>query len=141
MFLPVSLSKSKFFTRVALMSFVQHSCRTCVARVSLVSLVSHSCCIRVARVWHSCCKLDQIYLKHTMKLSFFKEIIGSFKYIVAKISTFNLLIFNYLHLSLGIFVCIQRFDKFDNFSRMNYIETLSFYFAMLGGFSKFLSAF
>ena len=31
----------------SLVSFVSHSCRTCVA---LVSLVSHSCCIRVARV-------------------------------------------------------------------------------------------
>ena len=45
-FLPVSLSKSKFFTCVAIMSFVQHSCCT---RVALVSLMSHSCCTRVAR--------------------------------------------------------------------------------------------
>ena len=77
MFLLVSLSKSKFFTRVTLTSFVQHSCLTrvvrvalvlplcctCVTRVSLVSLVSHSCrsChTHVARVWLSCCKLDQI---------------------------------------------------------------------------------
>ena len=50
MFLLVSLSKSKFFTRFALVSFVQHSCRTCVAlcrsyltHIALVSLVSHSC--------------------------------------------------------------------------------------------------
>ena len=50
MFLLVPLSKSKFFTRVALVSFfgtcvtlvllVSHSCRTCVARVALVLLVS-----------------------------------------------------------------------------------------------------
>ena len=80
MFLPVSLSKSTFFTRVALVSFLQHSCRTRVARVALVShfcstrvvhvsLVSHlchQCCARVAfvsLVSHSCrlcCKLDQI---------------------------------------------------------------------------------
>ena len=71
MFLLVSLSKSKFFTRFALVSLVQHSFRTCVV---LVLLVSHSCCTRVAsvallcirvtrvaRVWHSCCKLDQIH--------------------------------------------------------------------------------
>ena len=53
MFLPVSLSKSKFFTRVALVLFVQHlcrNCRSCLTRVALVSLVSHSCCIRVACV-------------------------------------------------------------------------------------------
>ena len=50
MVLLVSLSKSKFFTRFALVSFVQHSCRTCVAlcrsyltHIALVSLVSHSC--------------------------------------------------------------------------------------------------
>ena len=43
----MSLSKSKFLTRVALVSFVQHSCRFCVA---LVSLVSHSCCTRVVCV-------------------------------------------------------------------------------------------
>ena len=47
MFLLVPLSKSKFFTRVA-----------------LVSLVSGT---RVARVWHSCCKLDEIY-KNTANL-------------------------------------------------------------------------
>ena len=51
-------------------SLVLHSCRSCSTRVALVSLVSyrvsfvslvsHSCRIRVARVWHSCCKLDQI---------------------------------------------------------------------------------
>ena len=76
MFLLV-LWKSNFFTRAALVSFVQHSCRTrvvlvalvsyscctCVACVSLLLLVSHSCRNHVAcvtRVWHSCCKLDQI---------------------------------------------------------------------------------
>ena len=48
-------SCTKFFTRVAVVSFVQHSCRTCDARFSLVSrscrtlmLASHSCCIHVA---------------------------------------------------------------------------------------------
>ena len=60
MFLLVLLSKSKFFTRVALVSFVWYSFRTCVVSVALelhlyrtraarVSLVSHSC--------HSCLKL------------------------------------------------------------------------------------
>ena len=47
MFLLVSLSKSKFFTRVALVSFVQYSCRT---RVVSVALVSHSCQTCVALV-------------------------------------------------------------------------------------------
>ena len=50
MFLIVSLSKLKFFTRVAFVSFVSHSCRTRVARVALVS---HSCRTRVARGQHS----------------------------------------------------------------------------------------
>ena len=75
MLLLVSLLKSKFFTRFALMLFVQHSCCTHVVRVALalhlchtcvacVSLVLHSfcsCCNRVARVWRSPCKLDQIF--------------------------------------------------------------------------------
>ena len=52
----VSHSCRSCSTRVALVSFLQHLCGTCVA------LVSHSCRtrIRVARVWHLCCKLDQI---------------------------------------------------------------------------------
>ena len=76
MFLLVSLSKSKFFTRVAPVPFVYYSCRTrvvsvalvsnlCgtrVALVSLVLLVSYLYCIRVARVWHWCCKLNEIEL-------------------------------------------------------------------------------
>ena len=37
MLLLMSLSKSKIFTLVSLVSFVQHSCRTCVALVSLMS--------------------------------------------------------------------------------------------------------
>ena len=44
MFLPVSLSKSKIFTGVALVS---HSCRLYCTRVALVS---HSCLTRVASV-------------------------------------------------------------------------------------------
>lgn len=44
MLLLFPLPKSKFFTRVGLVSFMQHS------RVALVSFVSHSCCIRVALV-------------------------------------------------------------------------------------------
>ena len=52
-------------TRVALVWFVQQSCCTRFACVSLVLLVLHSCRIGVARVWHSCCKLDQIELFHT----------------------------------------------------------------------------
>ena len=60
MFLHVSLSESKFFTRVALVSFAQRSCRSCFTRVALLSHLSRT---RVARVWHSCCKLDQISIK------------------------------------------------------------------------------
>ena len=67
----VSLSKLKFLTRVAVVSFVQRGCRICVAlmlhscclcltRVALVSFVLHLCRTRVGRVWHSCCKKDQI---------------------------------------------------------------------------------
>ena len=70
MFLPVPLSKSKFFTRVALVSFMSHSYHTCVAPVLLVS---HSYRTRVASVTfvlHSCrsclalvlyIRLDHIY--------------------------------------------------------------------------------
>ena len=57
MFLPVSLSKPKFFTRVALLLFVSHLCRD---RVASVAIVLDSCRLyrtRVACVWHSCCKL------------------------------------------------------------------------------------
>ena len=61
MFLLVSLSKPKFFTRVALVSILRHSCRTRVARVALVL---HLYRTRVACVWHSCCKLDQILLEY-----------------------------------------------------------------------------
>ena len=85
MFLLVFLSKSKFFTRVTLMSFVQHQCRIRVVSVALVSLVSHSCrssvasvalvlhsCYscrtRVAHVWHSCCKSDQIKSSHSTNI-------------------------------------------------------------------------
>ena len=81
MFSLVLLSKSKFFTRAALVSYMQHLCRTCVvnvvlmshscctrvARASLVLHSCHSCCTRVAFVLlvsHSCCKIDQIYLYH-----------------------------------------------------------------------------
>ena len=61
MFLLVSLSKSKFFTRVTLLSFVLHLYRSCFTRVACGALMLHSCrsCrTRVARVWHSRCKLD-----------------------------------------------------------------------------------
>ena len=60
MFLLVSLSKSTFFTRVALVSLVQHLCRTHVANVAFMLHLCHSYHICVARVWHSCCILDQI---------------------------------------------------------------------------------
>ena len=55
-------------------SLVQHSCRSCSTHVALVSLMSYSFCTRVtrvARVWHSCCKLDQIQnqkQKHQWKI-------------------------------------------------------------------------
>ena len=39
-FLLVSLSKSKFFTQLALVLFVQHSCRQCRNHVAFVLLVS-----------------------------------------------------------------------------------------------------
>ena len=68
MFLLVQLN---FFTRVALVSFLQHPCRTCDTLVLLMShsyctrvvLMSHSCRLcrtRVVRVWYACCKLEQI---------------------------------------------------------------------------------
>ena len=50
MFSLVSLSKSKFFTSVAPVSFVQHSCRLCLTRVALVLYSCRSCLTRVALV-------------------------------------------------------------------------------------------
>ena len=47
----VSLSKSKFFTRFALVLFVQHSCNTRVVRVALTSNLCFSRVIRVTLVW------------------------------------------------------------------------------------------
>ena len=86
MVLLMPLSESKFSTRVALVSFVQHSCRSCSTHVALVShsscscltrvaLVLHLCCschAPVARVWHSCCKLDQIKIKRVILISWEK---------------------------------------------------------------------
>ena len=45
MFLFVSLSKSTFFTLVALVSFVWHLCSTRVTFVSLASLVPGACVV------------------------------------------------------------------------------------------------
>ena len=68
MFSFVSLSKSKFLqhsccTRVVRIVLMSHSCCSCLTRVDLVLFVSHSYHIRVARMWHSCCKIDQINLE------------------------------------------------------------------------------
>ena len=99
MFLFVSLSKSKFFTRVTLVSFVQHSCCTRVVHVALVShlcclcltcvssvaLVLYSCCscrTRVARVWHSCRKLDQIFPDSFFHVSLKENIINTMDNII-----------------------------------------------------------
>ena len=59
----VPASKPKFFTRVAILSFISHSCHTRVICAALPSLVSHWCCTRahlcrscptrVTRVWFS----------------------------------------------------------------------------------------
>ena len=84
MILFVPLSKSNFFTSVAVVSFVQYSCCT---RVVLVSLVTHSCCsclTRVTRFWHSCCKLDQIVstLQFTFKTTFAAPTFTKKKYLL-----------------------------------------------------------
>ena len=50
MFSLVSLSKSKFFNRVALMLFVSHSCHICVIRVALVLQMCCLCHTRVVPV-------------------------------------------------------------------------------------------
>ena len=57
-------------------SLVSHSCRLCCNRVALVSFVQHSCRTRVTCVWRSCCKLDQIEIFTSLqKLSFFKSFV------------------------------------------------------------------
>ena len=61
----VSHSCCSCLTCVALVS---HSCCSCLTHVPLVSLVLYSCCIHVARVWHSCCKLDQIKVNNVAVL-------------------------------------------------------------------------
>ena len=77
----------KFFTRVALVSFVQHSCRIRVSRVSLVLHSCRLCRIRVARValvslscrsrvWRSCCMLDQIVYKIVENSNLHKPILS-----------------------------------------------------------------
>ena len=56
---------------------VQYSCRTGVVRVAFVLHSCHSCLTRscrscrtrVARVWHSCCKIDQINSSEQMFLN------------------------------------------------------------------------
>ena len=54
------------FTRAAIVLFVSHSpleshsYLTCVPRVTIVPYLCRSCRTLVARVWHSCCKIDQI---------------------------------------------------------------------------------
>ena len=55
MLLLVSLLKSKFFTRLALMLFVQHSCCTHVVRVALALHLCHTCVACVSLVLHSFC--------------------------------------------------------------------------------------
>ena len=62
----VSNSCRSYSTHVALISFVQHLCRTHVTLLShsyhfLVTLLSHSCRTHVARAQQWCCKLDQIF--------------------------------------------------------------------------------
>ena len=54
MFSLVSLSKSKFLTSVALLSFVEHSCHTRVVRVALVLHLCRTCVTRVSLVLVSC---------------------------------------------------------------------------------------
>ena len=71
-------SRSSCSTRVALVSFVQHSCRTrvaslvshsCRTRVVRVALVSCQCRTRVIPVQRSCCKIDQISFKESYDLA------------------------------------------------------------------------
>ena len=75
MVLTVSLSKSNFLHSCLLCStratFVLHSCCSRLTCVALLLLVLHWCCTLVAHVWHSCCKLDEIKIKSSLKRSLF----------------------------------------------------------------------
>ena len=67
MFSLESLEESKFFTSVALVLFVLPLCRTGVAHVLLVLHSCRSCFTHVTLVLlvsHSCCKIDQLKVKH-----------------------------------------------------------------------------
>ena len=62
MFSFVSLTKSKFFTCIALVSFVQHLHRTLVALVSFLLHLCRTCSVRDTSAWLfcMCSKIDQI---------------------------------------------------------------------------------
>ena len=75
MFLFVSLSKSKFFTRGTLVS---QSCHSCLTRVALVLHLCCSCRSRIACVWHLYCKLDWISRKQCVRIN---NLYIKFKYI------------------------------------------------------------
>ena len=59
-FYPCRYQNQIFFSRVALVLFVQHSCCSCLTCVALMLHLCHSCRTRVACVWPSRCILDQI---------------------------------------------------------------------------------
>ena len=127
MFSLVSLSKSKFFTRVTLVSFVQHLCRTrvvhvelvqhlCRSRVNcvtLVSLVSHSYRSRVVLVAflsHSCrlCRTRVVRVWHSCcKQTRSKN--GSVKYFNSEYEFHSLLNDNQFLLLLEFFCCLEAF--------------------------------
>ena len=62
MFLLVSLSKSKVFACVALVSFLQHLCRTCVALVLITSHLYRTRVTSVELVLHSCFRVTLVSL-------------------------------------------------------------------------------
>ena len=81
MFCLASLSKSSFFTRVALVLFVQHSCYTSVVRgaivlplccilVTCISFMSHTCCTHVSCVALTSLVSDTCVVKQTRSLNF-----------------------------------------------------------------------
>ena len=89
MFLPVSLSKQIF-------SLVSHSCRSSSTLVVSVALVLHSCHSsrsRVACVWHSYCKLDQIFINNSRLFQVIKERANT----NASVELFPIQIFIYKH--------------------------------------------
>ena len=104
-----------FFTSVARVALVSHSCCTCVTRVSLVLHSCCLCCTRITRVWHWLCKTDYIV---SNRFEFTSDFMSACSYIHASadgtvgIFCWNLLCANFSLLN------VELRDQLDVFNRL-----------------------